>query len=127
MTVQGLIAGLTRAVTAGALVWAVAACSDSDAGGDGRPASTGASADSDASDTRQERPAVLAPRFVDPTEFRLEAFDRTELVADMSLAGEGGDVDTIAFWEAPDPADTLMLVTAKESALHRFSLPMVVR
>jgi hypothetical protein len=39
-------------------------------------------------------------------------FDVT-VTADFEGNGAGRDVDTIAFWEAPDPADALMFVTSK--------------
>ena len=40
-------------------------------------------------------------------------FRRTTLTPAFELNGAGSDVDSIAFWEAPDPADTLMFVTGK--------------
>ncbi len=35
------------------------------------------------------------------------------LAPDFALDGSGTNVDSIAFWEAPDPRDTLLFVTAK--------------
>jgi PKD repeat protein len=46
-----------------------------------------------------------------------EGFGTVLLSADFELNGQGTNVDSIAFWEAPDPADTLMLVTSKGSQL----------
>lgn len=37
--------------------------------------------------------------------------------ADFEVEGEGKNVDSIAFWEAPDAAETLMFVTAKDNQL----------
>lgn len=42
-----------------------------------------------------------------------EPFGRVRLAPEMRLDGAGAVVDSLAFWEAPDPADTLLLVTAK--------------
>ena len=43
----------------------------------------------------------------------LPAFDTNTLAPAFQLNGVGADVDSIAFWEAPDPTNTLMFVTAK--------------
>ncbi len=40
-------------------------------------------------------------------------FGTVELKPDFDENGSGTQIDSIGFWEAPDPADTLMLVTAK--------------
>ena len=42
-----------------------------------------------------------------------EPFGYAVVAPDFSVNGAGTNVDSIAFWEAPDPADTLLLVTAK--------------
>ncbi len=42
-----------------------------------------------------------------------EPFGVVELAPSFEVNGSGSVVDSIAFWEAPDPVDTLMLVTAK--------------
>lgn len=44
-------------------------------------------------------------------------FGRVELPPDFEVNGAGQDVDTITFWETPDPTQTLMFVTAKASQL----------
>jgi len=44
-------------------------------------------------------------------------FGLIELKPDMNLVGEGKVVDTIAFWEADNPDNTLMFVTAKDNQL----------
>jgi hypothetical protein len=44
-------------------------------------------------------------------------FGLIELKADMELVGEGKVIDTIAFWEADNPNNTLMFVTAKDNQL----------
>jgi hypothetical protein len=44
-------------------------------------------------------------------------FGLVELKPDMNLVGEGTIVDTIAFWEADNPDNTLMFVTAKDNQL----------
>lgn len=42
-------------------------------------------------------------------------FGTVSVPAAFILDGQGENVDSIAFWEAPDPADTLMFVTAKNN------------
>jgi hypothetical protein len=42
-----------------------------------------------------------------------EGLGSVSLAPDFVLEGSGTNVDSIAFWEAPDPRDTLLLVTAK--------------
>lgn len=42
-----------------------------------------------------------------------QTFGRVTLAPDFVLDGAGTNVDSIAFWEAPDPRDTLLFVTAK--------------
>jgi len=39
------------------------------------------------------------------------------LKPDFFVRGAGENVDTIAFWETPDPADTMMFVTAKDNQM----------
>ena len=41
----------------------------------------------------------------------------TTLAADFDLDGAGSNVDSIAFWEAPDPQASLMFVTGKGNSL----------
>ena len=48
-----------------------------------------------------------------PFPFELAPFDLVRLEPDHLLEGSGSVVDSVAFWEAPDAADSLMLVTAK--------------
>jgi hypothetical protein len=50
-----------------------------------------------------------------PTNF--EPFGTVTIQSDFEVNGQGTDVDSIAFWEAPDPAETLMFVTAKGNQL----------
>lgn len=45
------------------------------------------------------------------------SFKPVTLTADFNLKGDGKDVDTIAFWEAPSPSDSLMFVTSKGTPL----------
>jgi hypothetical protein len=56
-------------------------------------------------------PSTPVPATALPSEFA--AFGLVRLEPDMMLEGSGNIVDSIAFWEAPDAADSLMLVTAK--------------
>jgi len=42
---------------------------------------------------------------------------KVTLKPDFVLTGKGKTVDTITFWEAPDPNETLMFVTAKSNSL----------
>lgn len=42
-------------------------------------------------------------------------FGEVTVSPDMVLNGDGQEVDSLAFWEAPDPADTLMFVTGKDN------------
>jgi hypothetical protein len=46
-----------------------------------------------------------------------ESFGTVTIQPDFEVEGQGLNVDSIAFWEAPDPADTLMFVTAKKNQL----------
>jgi hypothetical protein len=48
-----------------------------------------------------------------PPASRLEPFGLVRLEPDLVLEGSGTVIDSIAFWEAPDAADSLMMVTAK--------------
>lgn len=52
-----------------------------------------------------------------PSEASFEPFGTVTLKPDWDLDGAGQNVDSIAFWEAPDPAETLMFVTAKANHL----------
>jgi len=47
----------------------------------------------------------------------LPAFGTNTLAPTFQLDGVGSDVDSIAFWEAPDPTNTLLFVTAKANDL----------
>ena len=47
----------------------------------------------------------------------LPTFGTVTLAAAFELNGAGSDVDSIAFWEAPDPTNTLLIVTAKANDL----------
>jgi hypothetical protein len=51
----------------------------------------------------------------DPGSF--PSFGTVAVTADFTAAGAGDNVDTIAFWEAPDPAMSLMFVTSKDVSL----------
>jgi hypothetical protein len=44
-------------------------------------------------------------------------FGVAELAPDLSLNGAGANIDSLAFWEAPDAAQTLLFVTAKNNQL----------
>ncbi len=46
-----------------------------------------------------------------------QPFGVVEVVPALDLLGQGNDVDTIEFWEAPDSSNTLMFVTSKGSQL----------
>jgi myo-inositol-hexaphosphate 3-phosphohydrolase len=50
-----------------------------------------------------------------PTDFA--PFETRTLNPQFMVDGAGLNIDSIAFWEAPDPADTLMFVTAKDNQL----------
>jgi myo-inositol-hexaphosphate 3-phosphohydrolase len=43
--------------------------------------------------------------------------DSVAFEPDFEVSGQGRNVDSVAFWEAPDPADTLMFITAKNNQL----------
>lgn len=45
------------------------------------------------------------------------AFGTASVEPDFKVDGAGYDIDSIAFWEAPEPTDTLMFVTAKGNHL----------
>lgn len=44
-------------------------------------------------------------------------FGTVTLQPDFEVNGQGTNIDSIAFWEAPDPVETLMFVTAKANKL----------
>jgi myo-inositol-hexaphosphate 3-phosphohydrolase len=46
-----------------------------------------------------------------------DPFGTVSLTVDFTLNGQGANVDSIAFYEAPDPGDTLLFVTSKGSQL----------
>ena len=48
---------------------------------------------------------------------RFSTFGTVKLQPEFELRGQGVNIDSIAFWEAPDPADTLMFVTSKRNHL----------
>jgi myo-inositol-hexaphosphate 3-phosphohydrolase len=48
---------------------------------------------------------------------RFESFGTVSIQPDFEVDGQGLNVDSIAFWEAPESADTLMFVTAKKNQL----------
>ena len=48
---------------------------------------------------------------------RLEELSVVTVDPDFELNGVGSNVDSIAFWEAPDPNETFMFITAKENSL----------
>lgn len=48
---------------------------------------------------------------------QFEFFGAVTVQPDFEVDGQGQNVDSIAFWEAPDPAATLMFVTAKANQL----------
>lgn len=45
------------------------------------------------------------------------AFDEVTVMSQFRVAGDGKNVDTIAFWEAPDETDSRMFVTSKNLSL----------
>jgi 3-phytase len=45
------------------------------------------------------------------------SFGAAEVTADVTAAGAGVNVDSIAFWEAPDPVKSLMFVSSKNVSL----------
>jgi hypothetical protein len=48
---------------------------------------------------------------------RFHAFGPVTVTAEFNAVGAGVNVDTIAFWEAPDPTQSLMFVTSKNLPL----------
>jgi hypothetical protein len=52
-----------------------------------------------------------------PAERGIQPFGSVTVDADFELKGVGVDVDTPCIWEAPDPADTLLFVSAKGNSL----------
>lgn len=44
-------------------------------------------------------------------------FGSAAVLPDFELKGQGENIDSIAFWETPDPKETLILVTAKKNSL----------
>ncbi len=64
-----------------------------------------------------ESPTTLAPTWPPSPAVQFEFFGAVSLQPDFEVDGQGENVDSIAFWEAPDPAKTLMFVTSKENQL----------
>ncbi len=52
---------------------------------------------------------------VDSSAQVLTPFNTTTVAPAFDVNGDGSNVDSIAFWEAPDPSDTLMFVTGKSN------------
>jgi hypothetical protein len=52
-----------------------------------------------------------------PATDRFKPFGTVTVKPDFEVDGQGRKVDSIAFWEASDPADTLMFVTARDNNL----------
>lgn len=48
---------------------------------------------------------------------QFEVFSSVTVQSDFEVDGQGKNIDSIAFWEAPDPTGTLMFVTAKANQL----------
>jgi hypothetical protein len=65
----------------------------------------------------QEGFAWSSPARVTPFSRSLPVFGIKTLAPAFQLNGAGTDVDSIAFWEAPEPTNTLMFVTAKANDL----------
>lgn len=49
--------------------------------------------------------------------YAFNSFGTVTVVADFAVNGEGSNIDTIAFWEAPHFGDSLMFVTSKSANL----------
>ena len=62
---------------------------------------------------------VIASYFFTPPAAALSQpeFGRVEVAPQFELDGAGRNIDSIGFWEAPDPANTLMFVSAKKNQL----------
>ena len=63
--------------------------------------------------------ATLIPVLTPTAAIQLEPFGTVKLEAadlEFNVHGSGNNVDSIAFWEAPDPAESLMIVTSKGNA-----------
>ena len=61
--------------------------------------------------------SVQAGPGASPGQASFAPFGTRTLAPNWDLDGAGTNVDSIAFWEAPNPADSLMLVTAKGNQL----------
>lgn len=59
----------------------------------------------------------ITARFNELPDTIFPIFESTEIVPAFELAGSGRNIDTIAFWEAPNPANTMLFVTAKSNSL----------
>ncbi len=62
------------------------------------------------------QPAAPGPSRADE-DGAFHAFGPVTVTADFDAVGAGVNVDTIAFWEAPDPTQSLMFVTSKNRSL----------
>ncbi|MFQ5627714.1 MAG: hypothetical protein ACE5I1_03060 [bacterium] len=47
----------------------------------------------------------------------VKRFGTVTIKPDFELRGEGENIDTIAFWEAPQPEETLMFVSSKKKPI----------
>jgi hypothetical protein len=68
----------------------------------------------DPTHTPSPRPTPTPARTVSPD---ARPFGEATVEPAFELEGPGSDIDSIAFWEAPDVAGTLMFVTAKDNDL----------
>lgn len=71
----------------------------------------------DSPGTDGEATPTTAPPTGKPTTGSFPAFEEVTVTSQFRVAGAGKNVDTIAFWEAPNETDSLMFVTSKNLAL----------
>jgi len=61
--------------------------------------------------------SINSTLFAQPVSCPIQPFGSIIVAPDFELDGPGKNIDTMDFWEAPDPANTMLFVTAKDNSL----------
>lgn len=65
----------------------------------------------------ERRGAGLVGENAPPGQLHFEPFGEAIIWPDFEVDGQGRNIDSLAFWEAPDPTETLLFVSAKGNQL----------
>ena len=71
-------------------------------------------ADPDPGITLSQSASTSIPTAVSSSASQFQPFGEVTVTIDFEVNGAGDNIDTIAFWEAPTPNDSLMFVTSKD-------------